>query len=241
MTSCANCTKTGAELKSCARCHTVHYCNRDCQKSHWKTHKKACGVGESASRASVDANAEHSNTYSAPRLKNLEKHVPKPFTDLDQGTYLHDRPEADVFKILIDSFRMAEADDYNFEMKITPDSVYSGAGSSSKPFRQFLAQAATRSSLLPPWWSDAKVQECVEVGESGAWSDLRKKVTKTDIIERYGDGQMPMQLRMLRELMTGRGPMGQDGTPMRKQMVQVEKGGLGGGNVMSMLNLNVSR
>ena len=53
-------------------------------------HKKICS--KNAARAFVGANAEHSSSYSSGRLKDLEKHVPNPFTRLDQGKYLHDRP-----------------------------------------------------------------------------------------------------------------------------------------------------
>ena len=42
---CENCgtaeTKE-AKLKKCARCKMVAYCNRDCQKAHWKEHKPDC-------------------------------------------------------------------------------------------------------------------------------------------------------------------------------------------------------
>jgi hypothetical protein len=26
----------------CSRCHLVHYCNRKCQRAHWKAHKPRC-------------------------------------------------------------------------------------------------------------------------------------------------------------------------------------------------------
>ena len=39
---CASCGKADATLKVCKACMTVKYCGRDCQVSHWPTHKKAC-------------------------------------------------------------------------------------------------------------------------------------------------------------------------------------------------------
>jgi len=40
---CAACGKEGGDsLKACTACHMVKYCNRDCQISHRKQHKKAC-------------------------------------------------------------------------------------------------------------------------------------------------------------------------------------------------------
>jgi splicing suppressor protein 51 len=243
--SCAHCDKKSASLQTCSRCHKVQYCGRDCQKSAWKTHKKECSAlaqpavpeGNKAEQATSESNkAKHAVPESKAKqshMKGLEKHVATPFTNLDQGVYLHDRPETDVFKLLIDSFRMRQADDYNFEGKVTSPSVYVGAPSSIKAFRLYLKEA---TNLLPSWWTAAKTEECVAFGESGAWSDLRKKVTKSEITDYYGDGQMPMQLCMLAEMVYGSGPMGQDGTGMRKMMMQVEGGGVQT-QFMSMMGL----
>ena len=74
-------------------------------------------------------------------------------------------------------------------VKTTPKSVYTGALTSIVPFRQYLATAATRPNLLPPWWNAEKQKECEAFGESDAWSDLRKKTSKQDIINYYGDGK----------------------------------------------------
>ena len=39
--SCNNCGKM-ENLKLCSRCRSVFYCSVDCQRSHWKQHKKTC-------------------------------------------------------------------------------------------------------------------------------------------------------------------------------------------------------
>lgn len=41
---CAHCSATPDSLKQCLKCHSVAYCNRDCQKAHFKTHKKECAA-----------------------------------------------------------------------------------------------------------------------------------------------------------------------------------------------------
>lgn len=50
--TCTNCDKPESELpntlKVCAKCHTQAYCSRDCQKAHWKIHKRECGRVPSA-------------------------------------------------------------------------------------------------------------------------------------------------------------------------------------------------
>ena len=68
------------------------------------------------------------------------------------------------------------------------------------------------------------------------WNDLRRKVSKQEMIQHYGDMKMPMQLRMLAEAVTGVGLVGQDGTRMRKQMVETEKEGPSGGHVTTMFS-----
>ena len=45
---CFQCGKRGHKLPKCTQCSQAYYCNADCQRKHWKTHKPAC-------RASVAA------------------------------------------------------------------------------------------------------------------------------------------------------------------------------------------
>ena len=140
---CANCKKTAAalnltSLSACANCRSTRYCSRDCQKADWRTHKQVCGLRPSGTFMGI----QQSNTYSSPRLKDLEKHVAIPFTKLDQGKYLHDRPEKDAYKLLIDSFRMREADNLNLEGKTTP-------GASTRALRQASNHSANISPEQP--------------------------------------------------------------------------------------------
>jgi hypothetical protein len=132
------------------------------------------------------------------RYRARTAHARRHLTRLDKSTYLHDRPEMDTFKLLIDSFRIRQADDFEYQNKTTPPSIYTGAPSSTAPFRQYLDRATASKSLLPPWWIPEKIEECVTFGESGAWSDVRKKVTKHEVTQHYGYEKMPgVQLRML--------------------------------------------
>jgi hypothetical protein len=40
---CANCRRTISVMLSCAQCGEASYCDRDCQREHWKReHKKEC-------------------------------------------------------------------------------------------------------------------------------------------------------------------------------------------------------
>ena len=39
---CDYCDKPLVDVKRCARCQKVSYCDRECQRKHWKDHKKVC-------------------------------------------------------------------------------------------------------------------------------------------------------------------------------------------------------
>lgn len=39
---CHKCGRTPDTLQRCGRCKVVTYCSRECQKIHWKVHKKYC-------------------------------------------------------------------------------------------------------------------------------------------------------------------------------------------------------
>jgi hypothetical protein len=46
-TLCHSCGRHSYEMQTCSRCDNVWYCNAQCQKEHWKDHKKVCEfVGE---------------------------------------------------------------------------------------------------------------------------------------------------------------------------------------------------
>lgn len=119
-------------------------------QADWKAHKKNCvyQAGESSSGLS-GMNIDHANTYKQKRGANLKTYIPDPFTRIDRGTYLHDRAEKDVFKLLIDAFRMRQADAFKLEGRAMPDSIYTGASSSIIPFRRFLTQVEQKRGYMP--------------------------------------------------------------------------------------------
>jgi hypothetical protein len=49
---CHYCNKTVEKLLKCSKCKRVKYCSKECQKAHWKDHKKDC---EAANNSSHDS------------------------------------------------------------------------------------------------------------------------------------------------------------------------------------------
>lgn len=42
--ACDNCRKILKDPMKCGKCKCATYCNRECQKIHWSTHKKVCCI-----------------------------------------------------------------------------------------------------------------------------------------------------------------------------------------------------
>jgi len=118
-------------------------------------------------------------------------------------------------------------DNFNLEGDRARDSVYGGAADGRVGFTRFLTLAESRNGLLPPWWSKEKAEECMALGLSNeaGWSSLARKITKSQVIEHYGNDLMPMQLRLFGEQVYGRGPGGQSGEMIIMMQMQTEKRG----------------
>jgi splicing suppressor protein 51 len=234
---CACCAKTASEdvsLKRCAKCQTTLYCSRDCQKADWKQHKKVC-TQNAAARDSTTASASdrpnagsHRGANTRTPSASLIAPIDKPFHALNDKKWLHNRPEADVYKLLIDAYRLRMEDDYKVSGDADRDSIYGGAPNGYAGFRRFVDKIEARNrELLPSWWSDEKARECEGVGRRGGWSSLNGAIEKSDVVDHYGDPMFPMQLRMFAEQIYGSGPGGQSGSAMLQLQMMAESGGGG--------------
>jgi len=55
---CGMCGKRGTKMRCCAACGQVRYCDRTCQKKHWKAHKVACAKRQQAMKMCDDLRAK---------------------------------------------------------------------------------------------------------------------------------------------------------------------------------------
>ena len=230
---CAGCGKTeaeaGKELKRCAKCQETRYCSRECQKDDWKQHKKVCASNASshasASGATGGAVRPSPSQAQGAQPKNLKVNVDKPFHKLSDKTWLHDRPGEDVFKLLIDAYRLRMEDVYKFTGDVEEDSIYNKAASGEVGFRRFVGKARDKAGLMPSWWTPEKLEECVNSAGPTKWSNLAAAVGKSAISDHYGNPDMPMQLRMFAEQVYGTPPVpGQSGAGMMAMKMRTEAG-----------------
>lgn len=125
------------------------------------------------------------------------------FLGLDSKTMLHGKSEAEVYKTLLDSYRMRCQDESAYSLSMPKDSLYDG-GDPKVGFKQFLDKAKSHGTVLPQWWSDEKAVECVAKGDQReGWATLHKTVSKGSIQDHYGDNMAPMKLRLLAEEIIG--------------------------------------
>lgn len=231
---CSTCRKTPRELanplKRCAKCSNQWYCSRECQKADWKGHKKVCGSARVESAPiSQAAPSSDSQPRSQPSVSG-KCCIPKPFTALNNGTWLHNRPKKDVFKLLVDTYRMRIEDEYVFQGEVDEDSLYSGASAASalRHFQRFLTKAikkdaARKRKLLPEWWTKESLNECLEFARTDEFSNVGYAVEKHDIQEHYSQSDMPMQLRMFSEKIDGTLAAGMSGETMLQLRVAGER------------------
>lgn len=220
MATCNHCKKSPPEvtLKKCAKCLEALYCSRDCQKADWKSHKVVCVKHENATSGQSDGPASTPTTTSTSASsdsvssdsvvlsppKGLDAPIADAFTHLGNGTWLHGRSQKDVYRLLIDVYRLRLEDNYVFTGDIPTNSFYGGMADGTPGFRRFLSRIEKKNrSLLPDWWSDEEKAQCIAFGRRRGkkeWSSLAHAVEKSDIDEHYGDRFFAVELRIFADI-----------------------------------------
>jgi len=224
MAVCASCA-AGDASRQCARCKSVAYCNRDCQKAHWQGHKKDCARTAQQQAGSMPSSSS-SGAQNNQEFKSGDQDK-KPFTAISKNVFFHDRPEEKTFQLLIDCLRMRQEDEYALEGNLMEGSMYGcdeGDASSEPAFREFIRKAQAVPGLLPPWWKETSTDDCIEYARNSPGFSLQSAQEKSDIQKKWGDDRMPMKLRMVAERVYGNTPGGSRSDAMLAMMVSQEGG-----------------
>ncbi|KAI8675360.1 hypothetical protein NCS57_00437100 [Fusarium keratoplasticum] len=237
MTSCNNCHRREPDVKllTCRSCFSAQYCSKECQRSDWPKHRGPCRSINpvppipNASQSSWASwlqgllGEEINGAYGPSPPKGLDSAISEPFTRLQNGTFLHDRSERDVYRILIDSFRFRLEEQCQHEGKPAKGTIYEDHDDSLPDFKRYLETAASRNNLLPPWWTPEKQRECEAFGMSGTnFQDLHMALEQFSVTCQYGDSRFPSQLRMLAEAVYGKGVGGTSSFTRRSALAQLE-------------------
>lgn len=136
--------------------------------------------------------------------KGLTAGVLMPFSRLDSKTWLHDRAEADVYKLLIDTYRLRVVQEQRDHEKpeYSEDPI--------NGFKAFLKLFGDKRELLPGSWAEQKAEECVKVSEGEGWSPLHRMILKNDVNAHYGEPRLGLQLRLFGEQVYDTAPAGRE-------------------------------
>ncbi|KAL4078090.1 hypothetical protein J3A83DRAFT_4356774 [Scleroderma citrinum] len=77
---CEHCRVKSSGLKMCARCRVVRYCSVECQRSHWKTHKRSCRPFSAATTVTLKPmyNQNFTSTFSIADMTREAFSLSKP-------------------------------------------------------------------------------------------------------------------------------------------------------------------
>jgi len=121
--------------------------------------------------------------------------IDKPFHHIGKGTWLKDHPEQDVYKLLIDAYRLRVLENFR-RAGGQGDNIYGAAPDGRDGFLDFL-HLAHRQGLLPEWFSNESEDACLAMGLSdNYWSSLAGCAKPEELNKHYGDPLMSMQLRL---------------------------------------------
>ncbi len=70
------------KMKTCSRCKIVYYHDVDCQRKHWKIHKKTCGNPSSQSSAKAYATKRSANKQTHRSADTVHQRVTRRFKEL---------------------------------------------------------------------------------------------------------------------------------------------------------------
>jgi mitochondrial splicing suppressor protein 51 len=121
-------------------------------------------------------------------------------TGKDPATYFpklygRTKSEAEVYKHLIDVYRLRVEDDFNYGGYMHGTHGNDAAGL-LPDFRDFMTKAE-RNGLLPNWWNEEKRQACEEAVIGDPYSNIKAVIEKPDVQKEYGSPLMPMVFRTI--------------------------------------------
>jgi hypothetical protein len=120
-----------------------------------------------------------------------------PCHKLDSIVWLHNQPETEVYKLLIDYLRLQRTRDFNGKDDASDEDA------TRQTLFDFLHEA---KAILPTWWARRHASACVLLSMrrgSMEWSQLNRHLTAEDVENHYGCKETPKRLTELASLIYG--------------------------------------
>lgn len=70
---CLFCIKVLEEVNKCSRCRTATYCDRECQRKHWKVHKNSCQDSNNNEDSNEKLRMKAENNFNQGSYNKAEK------------------------------------------------------------------------------------------------------------------------------------------------------------------------
>ncbi|OQE20300.1 hypothetical protein PENSTE_c013G01768 [Penicillium steckii] len=129
--------------------------------------------------------------------------VPNPFRRLKERRWMCGRPREDVYKLMIDAYRLRLDDDSKFLNALHEDTIYTKTNIQGLIVLDRFIQMAEFENLMPVWWNHSEMTGCIATGSSETWSSTKNKITIDDVNNYYGNPLMGLQLRIFGEQVMG--------------------------------------
>lgn len=226
---CDNCGDSWPDQKlfHCNKCRTTTCLRCQCLSGGgFHSHVQDCMVfpGNCIVGPPTASRSETSQQPVISPRRGLTEPREEPFTNLQAQSWLHGRPEDDVYRLLIDSYRLHSFDKFHFEKANKLGTIFAGATDSANDFSSYLSAAAGRPLLLPRWWTRANHQDCVRMGLRHAqFHDLHVQLSHAMVVDYYRDASFPTQLRLFAEQVLGRPLIMRSCTPVLERLAFLEK------------------
>lgn len=121
------------------------------------------------------------------------------------SNHFGDLPEHEVYKNLVDAYRLRVEDEYTMTGDVSVRSLY-GSANPTRDFQRYLDKAEKRDNVLPSWWNGEKRAACEKMARDRSGNHcIHHAVEKSDIVELYKNPLAPMNLRILGEKIYGKG------------------------------------
>jgi hypothetical protein len=120
--------------------------------------------------------------------------------------------------------RLHQEEVHTVDSKAMAGTIYDQNPSFEDAFRSFIYKAHAVSGLLPPWWNDKSLEDCLAYSREIPGFSLRSAKNKLDIQGTWSDDRVHLKLRLIAERVYSCSPGGSSNDALLGMMTMAENG-----------------